>query len=91
MREATQNSYNQVALLLGEDMTYLIEQLSGLLAPARAENDDPGMTVEEFQRQREERLGSPQRRSSETPQPVSADGDDYDLGSFAPASLRSDR
>jgi hypothetical protein len=91
MREATQNSYNQVALLLGEDMTYLIEQLSGLPAPARTENDDPGMTVEEFQRQREERLGSLQRRSSETPQPVPPDGDDYDLDSFDPASLRSDR
>jgi hypothetical protein len=44
-------------------MTYLIEQMSGMPAPARAENDDPGMTVEEFQRQRAERPGSTQPHS----------------------------
>jgi hypothetical protein len=86
MREATQDGYNKVALLLGEDMTYLIERMSGMPAPARSANDDPGMTVEEFQRQRAERLGT-------TP-PVSAapaaDEDDY-WDSFDPASLRSDR
>ncbi|MFF0147349.1 YbaB/EbfC DNA-binding family protein [Amycolatopsis sulphurea] len=57
MTEATQDSYNKVALQLGEDVTLLIEQLSGFPAPARAEDDDPGMTVEEFQRRRAERLG----------------------------------
>jgi DNA-binding protein YbaB len=86
MREATQDGYNKVALLLGEDMTYLIERMSGMPAPARSANDDPGMTVEEFQRQRAERLG--------TSTPVSAapvaDEDDY-WDSFDPASLRSDR
>ncbi|WP_158886317.1 YbaB/EbfC family nucleoid-associated protein [Amycolatopsis anabasis] len=87
MREATQNSYNKVALLLGEDLTYAIEQLSGMPAPARAEDDDPGMTVEEFQRQRELRLRGTQRR---TPTPAPAPEDD-DVYSFDPASLRSDR
>jgi DNA-binding protein YbaB len=89
MREATQDGYNKVALLLGEDMTYLIEQLSGMPAPARAENDDPGMTVEEFQRQREERLGGTQPASASVSASVE-DEDDY-WESFDPASLRSDR
>ncbi|QWF78986.1 YbaB/EbfC family nucleoid-associated protein [Amycolatopsis sp. CA-230715] len=89
MREATQDSYNKVALLLGEDLTYAIEQLSGLPAPARAENDDPGMTVEEFQRQRELRLRSTQRG---TPSPsVAAAPEEDDWESFDPATLRSDR
>ncbi|MBB4685876.1 YbaB/EbfC family nucleoid-associated protein [Amycolatopsis jiangsuensis] len=61
MAEATQDSYNKVALHLGEDLTMLVEQLSGSPAPARAPDDDPGMTVEEFQRHRAERLG--ERRS----------------------------
>jgi DNA-binding protein YbaB len=89
MREATQDGYNKVALLLGEDMTSMIEQMTGLPAPARAEDDDPGMTVAEFQRQRAERLGS-----SPEPTPTHAssveDEDDY-WDSFDPASLRSDR
>ncbi|GAB3473747.1 YbaB/EbfC family nucleoid-associated protein [Amycolatopsis cihanbeyliensis] len=89
MREATQNSYNKVALLLGEDMTYLIEQLSGMPAPARAEHDDRGMTVEEFQRRRDERLRTTQRRTPSAPQPDQAEDDD--VFSFDPASLRSDR
>src|ERR1700712_3729692 len=87
MREATQDGYNKVALLLGEDMTYLIERLSGLPAPARAENDDPGMTVEEFQRQRELRLGTAQP----APSPASQEDEDAYWESFDPASLRSDR
>ncbi|WP_329051538.1 YbaB/EbfC family nucleoid-associated protein [Amycolatopsis sp. NBC_01488] len=84
MREATQDGYNKVALLLGEDMTVLIERLTGMPAPARAEDDDPGMTVEEFQRLRAERLG-------ETPAPSSAEDEDAYWESFDPASLRSDR
>lgn len=88
MREATQDSYNKVALSLGEHMTYLIEQLSGVPAPARAQGDDPGLTVEEFQRRREERLAAGRRRA---PAPVSEPDDDYDLDSFDPATLRSDR
>jgi DNA-binding protein YbaB len=88
MREATQDGYNKVALLLGEDMTYLIERMSGMPAPARTANDDPGMTVEEFQRQRAERLGaSPAPAVSAAP----AEDDEGYWDSFDPASLRSDR
>ncbi|MEC3978484.1 YbaB/EbfC family nucleoid-associated protein [Amycolatopsis sp. H20-H5] len=91
LREATQDSYNKVALLLGEDMTFMIEQMSGLPAPARAQDDDPGMTVEEFQRQRALRLGL----DGEPQAPVAAttsraEEDDY-WETFDPASLRSDR
>ncbi|WP_410615526.1 YbaB/EbfC family nucleoid-associated protein [Amycolatopsis sp. lyj-109] len=89
MREATQDGYNKVALLVGEDMTYMIEQMTGMPAPARAEDDDPGMTVEEFQRLRAERLGS-------SPAPAAApaasvEDEDAYWESFDPASLRSDR
>ena len=87
MREATQDGYNKVALLVGEDMTYMIEQMTGMPAPARAEDDDPGMTVEEFQRLREERLGS---SPAAAPAPSVEDEDAY-WESFDPASLRSDR
>ncbi|WIX79446.1 YbaB/EbfC family nucleoid-associated protein [Amycolatopsis carbonis] len=64
MVEATQDCYNKVALQLGEDVTLLIEQLSGQPAPARSPDDDPGMTVEEFQRLRSERFARPTRRPS---------------------------
>ncbi|MEV5718030.1 YbaB/EbfC family nucleoid-associated protein [Amycolatopsis mediterranei] len=88
MREATQDGYNKVALLLGEDMTSLIEQMTGVPAPARAEDDDPGMTVEEFQRRRAERLGS----APPEPEPApSVEDEDAYWESFDPASLRSDR
>ena len=88
MREATQDGYNKVALLLGEDMTFMIEQMTGMPAPARAEDDDPGMTVEEFQRLRAERLGS----SSPAPAAeTSVEDEDAYWESFDPASLRSDR
>ncbi|GHG37857.1 MULTISPECIES: YbaB/EbfC family nucleoid-associated protein [Amycolatopsis] len=91
MREATQDGYNKVALLLGEDMTFMIEQMTGLPAPARAEDDDPGMTVEEFQRLRAERLGSsPSAQPAVAPAPSAEDEDAY-WESFDPASLRSDR
>jgi hypothetical protein len=90
MREATQDGYNKVALLLGEDMTAMIEQMTGMPAPARAEDDDPGMTVEEFQRQRAERLGA--APSSPEPAPAaSVEDEDAYWESFDPASLRSDR
>lgn len=92
MREATQDGYNKVALLLGEDMTSMIEQMTGMPAPARAEDDDPGMTVEEFQRQRAERLGSasPEPGAAAAPAASVEDEDSY-WESFDPASLRSDR
>lgn len=89
MQEATQNSYNDVALLLGDDMTSLIESLSGMPAPARADDDDPGMTVDEFQRRREERINATRRCVRDRPRP--APDSEYDVDSFDPASLRSDR
>jgi DNA-binding protein YbaB len=87
MREATQDGYNKVALLLGEDMTHMIEQMTGMPAPARAEDDDPGMTVEEFQRLRDERLGS----APPAAPPSSAEDEDAYWDTFDPSSLRSDR
>ncbi|MEU4522323.1 YbaB/EbfC family nucleoid-associated protein [Amycolatopsis sp. NPDC024027] len=90
MREATQDGYNKVALLLGEDMTAMIEQMTGMPAPARAEDDDPGMTVEEFQRQRAERLGTAPSSPEAAPAASVEDEDAY-WESFDPASLRSDR
>jgi len=87
MREATQDGYNKVALLLGEDMTHMIEQMTGMPAPARAEDDDPGMTVEEFQRLRDERLGS----APPAAPPTNAEDEDAYWDSFDPSSLRSDR
>jgi DNA-binding protein YbaB len=93
MREATQDGYNKVALLLGEDMTFMIEQMTGIPAPARAEDDDPGMTVEEFQRQRAERLGAApaERAAPAASGPSDAEDEDAYWESFDPASLRSDR
>ncbi|MEV6900951.1 YbaB/EbfC family nucleoid-associated protein [Amycolatopsis sp. NPDC051372] len=74
--EATQDCYDKVALQLGEDVTWLIEQLSGQPAPARSPDDDPGMTVEQFQRLRAERLAPPARRTSTRP-PSNAEDDAY--------------
>ncbi|EID53462.1 hypothetical protein [Saccharomonospora xinjiangensis] len=97
MREAIQASYNLVALRLGEDMTYLIEQLSGMPAPARDPQADTGITVEEFQRRRELRLRETERRTGGAARQHDAgdgaqgEADDYDLDTFDPATLRSDR
>lgn len=85
---ATQASYNKVALLLGDELTYVIEQISGLRAPARAEQDDGvHITPEEFMRRRAERLG--EAGSPAAPPPH--DSADEDWESFDPASLRSNR
>lgn len=85
MDDATQSGYNKVALLLGDNLTYALEQLSGRAAPARRQ-DDEGITAEEFQARREERLSG---NASEG----SAGGYDPDneLATFDPSSLRSDR
>ncbi|MGW5745107.1 YbaB/EbfC family nucleoid-associated protein [Amycolatopsis sp. NPDC003861] len=91
MREATQDGYNKVALLVGEDMTAMIEQMTGMPAPARAADDDPGMTVEEFQRLREERLGSAPASAAPASPASSVEDEDAYWESFDPASLRSDR
>ncbi|WP_020662246.1 YbaB/EbfC family nucleoid-associated protein [Amycolatopsis benzoatilytica] len=92
MTEAAQDCFNRVGLLLGEDAARLVEEMSGVPAPARAVDDDPGMTVEEFQRLRAERLG--ERRFPAAPPPVASvpeeDEDQY-WADFDPASLRSDR
>ncbi|MCG3757328.1 YbaB/EbfC family nucleoid-associated protein [Amycolatopsis sp. Poz14] len=92
MAEAEQDCYNRVGLLLGEEAGLLVEALSGRAAPARSSDDDPGMTVEEFQRLRAERVGE---RRFPAPAAASASaaaesGED-EWEDFDPASLRSDR
>lgn len=90
MDDATQSGYNKVALLLGDNLTFALEQLSGRAAPARREGDG-GITAEEFQARREDRSRGIAR---ETAADGSANGG-YDpadeLASFDPSSLRSDR
>lgn len=77
MDQATQAGYNKVARLLGDDLTFALEQLSGRAAPARR-RDDGGITAEEFQARRDKRVEA-------------AAGEELDLDAFDPASLRSDR
>ncbi|WP_037355065.1 YbaB/EbfC family nucleoid-associated protein [Amycolatopsis orientalis] len=88
MAEAEQDCYNRVGLLLGEEAGLLVEALSGRAAPARSADDDPGMTVEEFQRLRAERVG--ERRFPPHHLAVESTVEDGWEG-FDPASLRSDR
>jgi DNA-binding protein YbaB len=76
MDDATQTGYNKVALLLGDNLTYALEQLSGRAAPARRPGDG-GITAEEFQARRDKR--------------VAMEDSSDDLDSFDPSSLRSDR
>ncbi|MFI7679610.1 YbaB/EbfC family nucleoid-associated protein [Actinophytocola sp. NPDC049390] len=76
MDDATQSGYNKVALLLGDNLTYALEQLSGRAAPARRSGDG-GITAEEFQARRDKR--------------VAEEDSSDDLDSFDPSSLRSDR
>jgi len=76
MDDATQAGYNKVALLLGDNLTYALEQLSGRSAPARRTGDG-GITAEEFQARRDKR--------------VAEASEDFELDTFDPASLRSDR
>jgi DNA-binding protein YbaB len=77
MDDATQSGYNKVALLLGDNLTYALEQLSGRAAPARRDGDG-GITAEEFQARRDKLVAD------------ASDAAD-DLDSFDPSSLRSDR
>jgi DNA-binding protein YbaB len=81
MDDATQAGYNKVARLLGDNLTYALEQLSGRAAPARRP-EDGGITAEEFQARRDKRVAAagPESRPEE-----------FDLDTFDPASLRSDR
>ena len=84
MDDATQTGYNKVALLLGDNLTFALEQLSGRAAPARRP-DEAGVTAEEFQARRDRRVAA---QGEEAPRaPDSSD----DLESFDPSSLRSDR
>lgn len=94
MDDATQSGYNKVALLLGDNLTYALEQLSGRAAPARRAHGgqaDTGITAEEFQARREERL----RRTAQDTTPAGTANGGLDpadeLASFDPSSLRSDR
>lgn len=84
--EATQASYNRLGPLLGDNLTAAIEQLSGRAAPVRKQWDDPsgGLTAEEFQRRRDERLRRT-RRGDVVPD------EDEELDAFDPSTLRSDR
>lgn len=94
MDNATQSGYNKVARLLGDTLTHALEQLSGRATPARdkaRDKRDSGITAEEFQTRREERL---RRTAEETADDRRTNGghDPADeLASFDPSSLRSDR
>ncbi|UVS81939.1 YbaB/EbfC family nucleoid-associated protein [Actinokineospora sp. UTMC 2448] len=85
MDDATQAGYNRLAPLLGDNLTYAVELISGHAAPARR-GARPSITAEEFQRRRDERLAD-QRR----PGPAAADPDDDDPLSLDLSFLRSDR
>ena len=90
MDDATQSGYNKVALLLGDNLTHALEQLSGRAAPARRRGDG-GITAEEFQARRDERV---RRAAGETAGEETSDTGfepDNELASFDPSSLRSDR
>jgi DNA-binding protein YbaB len=90
MDEATQAGYNKVAPLLGDTLTQALEQLSGRATPARQARTG-GITAEEFQAGRAERL---RRTAQETADDGRTNGgpDPADeLASFDPSSLRSDR
>jgi len=90
MDDATQSGYNKVAPLLGDGLTYALEQLSGRATPARREADG-GITAEEFQARRAARL---RRTAQESPGDGGTNGGHEpsdELASFDPSSLRSDR
>lgn len=91
MDDATQAGYNKVALLLGDNLTFALEQLSGRAAPARHQ-DDGGITAEEFQARRDRRVAR-QVAAADDAEPPEPEGspDEFDLDTFDPASLRSDR
>ncbi|SDD19339.1 YbaB/EbfC family nucleoid-associated protein [Actinokineospora iranica] len=91
MDEATQAGYNKLAPLLGDNMTYAIELISGRAAPARA-GAGSGITAEEFQRRRDERMRKADGAGESARGPVEDDGfDPDDPLSFDLSSLRSDR
>ncbi len=90
MDDATQSGYNKVALLLGDNLTLALEQLSGRTAPARREGEG-GITAEEFQARRDARMRAEDGETAgEEPDDGGYDPDN-ELASFDPSSLRSDR
>jgi DNA-binding protein YbaB len=90
MDDATQSGYNKVARLLGDGLTLALEQLSGRTTPARRAHDG-GITAEEFQARRDERLRrTAEETAAESPAYGGLDPAD-ELASFDPSSLRSDR
>ncbi|MCT2586149.1 YbaB/EbfC family nucleoid-associated protein [Actinophytocola gossypii] len=91
MDDATQSGYNKVALLLGDNLTEALEQLSGRAAPARRAGGDGGITAEEFQARRDERLRRGARETAGEDTSDTGHDPDNELASFDPSSLRSDR
>ncbi|PPK69711.1 YbaB/EbfC family nucleoid-associated protein [Actinokineospora auranticolor] len=79
MDQATQAGYNKLAPILGDGMTQAIEMLSGRTAPARRETG-PGITAEEFQRRRDERMHAQATGQHPGPGPS-----EPDRGHWAPA------
>ncbi|MGX7827651.1 YbaB/EbfC family nucleoid-associated protein [Actinokineospora sp. 24-640] len=93
MDDATQAGYNRLAPLLGDNLTYAMELVSGHAAPARREAR-PGITAEEFQRRRDERMAQQhqqQRPGRREPDPRTDEFDPEDPLSFDVSFLRSDR
>lgn len=90
MDDATQRGYNKVALLLGDNLTLALEQLSGRAAPARRAQEG-GITAEEFQARRDARLRRTAQEHADDGSTTSGDDAAGDLASFDPSSLRSDR
>jgi hypothetical protein len=87
LANATQAGYNRLAPLLGDNLTYAVELISGHAAPARRQGR-PSITAEEFQRRRDERLAAAEQRK---PDPRTEDHDDDDPLSLDVSFLRSDR
>ncbi|GAA2964474.1 YbaB/EbfC family nucleoid-associated protein [Actinokineospora diospyrosa] len=79
LAQATQAGYNKLGPILGDSMTQAIELLSGRAAPARRDTR-PGITAEEFQRRRDERMHA---RSAGAP---AAEGDGVPGGQPAPGA-----
>ncbi|MBC6448497.1 YbaB/EbfC family nucleoid-associated protein [Actinokineospora xionganensis] len=87
MDQATQAGYNKLGPILGDNMTYAIELISGRSAPARNPQAG-GISAEEFQRRRDERMANGPTKA----EPAEDDGfDPDDPLSFDLSSLRSDR
>jgi DNA-binding protein YbaB len=87
MANATQAGYNRLGPLLGDNLTYAVELISGHPAPARRPGP-PGITAEEFQRRRDERLAAAEQREPAT---RAGEAEEDDPLSLDVSFLRSDR